>query len=55
MRHFPHGKCGLKYNLKFDGSFIIESLPSREVWVEIQERLFSRLKNQVTSLTGSVG
>ena len=33
--HFPHGKCGLKYEIKPCRDMGRTSLPSREVWFEI--------------------
>ncbi len=35
MSHFPHGKCGLKFELAVEKLAEYGSLPSREVWVEI--------------------
>ena len=55
LRHFPHGKCGLKYRWGDYNGNGAKSLPSREVWVEIWNQALQRYGADVTSLTGSVG
>ena len=37
--HFPHGKCGLKLTDAVKDAYWLQSLPSREVWVEIVSSL----------------
>ena len=55
LGHFPHGKCGLKLRIFVYSFLCFRSLPSREVWVEIQIKTHSGAYRAVTSLTGSVG
>jgi len=54
IRHFPFGKCGLKYSAILVMAWSNWSLPVWEVWIEILlKSLFLPDKN-VTSRLGSV-
>ena len=54
IRHLPHGRCGLKFDILEAVNDPDMSPPAREVWIEIAGGTGQMYRIRVTSRTGGV-